>query len=165
MNLFCVCLLFSHPTSEFWLHRMLTCLLLVYDIEFLSCLPLQLLSGATFLGAIFCFISFCLKGLYGFIALFSVGELLVFATQVIYNLVSLVRNLVFLDCPHSFCMLTSYFIYLLNIKGSSKHDISLFSSEELHFVSLYASKCVGNCQWCLLQIIFLCPYQKRKLHF
>ncbi|RVX23651.1 putative sphingolipid transporter spinster-like 3 [Vitis vinifera] len=53
----------------------------------------KLLSGATFLGAIFCFISFCLKGLYGFIALFSVGELLVFATQVIYNLVSLGYNL------------------------------------------------------------------------
>ncbi|XVF59172.1 hypothetical protein PTKIN_Ptkin07bG0254200 [Pterospermum kingtungense] len=41
-----------------------------------------LLSGATFLGAIFCFVAFCLKSLYGFIVLFAVGELLVFATQV-----------------------------------------------------------------------------------
>lgn len=49
----------------------------------------KLLSGATFLGAIFCFISFCLKGLYGFIALFSVGELLVFATQAPVNYVCL----------------------------------------------------------------------------
>lgn len=44
---------------------------------------LQLLSGATFLGAIFCFTAFCIKSLYGFIALFAVGELFVFATQVI----------------------------------------------------------------------------------
>ncbi|OAY63541.1 putative sphingolipid transporter spinster [Ananas comosus] len=41
----------------------------------------KLLSGATFLGAIFCFSAFCFKSLYGFIAFFSVGELLVFATQ------------------------------------------------------------------------------------
>ncbi|XVE86922.1 hypothetical protein DITRI_Ditri18aG0074300 [Diplodiscus trichospermus] len=41
-----------------------------------------LLSGATFLGAIFCFSAFCLRSLYGFIVLFAVGELLVFATQV-----------------------------------------------------------------------------------
>jgi hypothetical protein len=46
-------------------------------------LPLQLLSGATFLGAIFCFGAFCFKSLYGFIILFSIGEVLVFATQVI----------------------------------------------------------------------------------
>lgn len=45
---------------------------------------LQLLSGATFLGAIFCFGAFCFKSLYGFIPFFSVGELLVFATQVGY---------------------------------------------------------------------------------
>ncbi|XP_072988073.1 probable sphingolipid transporter spinster homolog 2 isoform X2 [Typha latifolia] len=41
----------------------------------------KLLSGATFLGAIFCFSAFCFKSLYGFIPFFSVGELLVFATQ------------------------------------------------------------------------------------
>jgi hypothetical protein len=45
---------------------------------------MQLLSGATFLGAIFCFSAFCFKSLYGFIPFFSVGELLVFATQVKY---------------------------------------------------------------------------------
>ncbi|KAF3322316.1 putative sphingolipid transporter spinster 2 [Carex littledalei] len=41
----------------------------------------KLLSGATFLGAIFCFSAFCFKSLYGFIPFFSIGELLVFATQ------------------------------------------------------------------------------------
>ncbi|XP_002528908.2 probable sphingolipid transporter spinster homolog 2 isoform X1 [Ricinus communis] len=49
----------------------------------------KLLSGATFLGAIFCFSAFCLKNLYGFIILFSVGELLVFATQAPVNYVCL----------------------------------------------------------------------------
>ncbi|KAJ3680376.1 hypothetical protein LUZ60_016654 [Juncus effusus] len=41
----------------------------------------KLLAGATFLGAIFCFGAFCFKSLYGFIVFFSIGELLVFATQ------------------------------------------------------------------------------------
>lgn len=41
----------------------------------------------------------------GFIALFSVGELLVFATQVIYNFLIFVRNLVVLDCLHCFSCL------------------------------------------------------------
>ncbi|KAH9712516.1 putative sphingolipid transporter spinster [Citrus sinensis] len=41
----------------------------------------KLLSAATFLGAIFCLTAFCLSSLYGFLALFTVGELLVFATQ------------------------------------------------------------------------------------
>ncbi|KAL1213434.1 putative sphingolipid transporter spinster-like protein [Cardamine amara subsp. amara] len=49
----------------------------------------KLLSGATFLGAIFCFTAFTLKSLYGFIALFALGELLVFATQVPVNYVCL----------------------------------------------------------------------------
>ncbi|GAV77640.1 MFS_1 domain-containing protein [Cephalotus follicularis] len=49
----------------------------------------KLLSVATFLGAIFCFSAFCLKSLYGFIVLFSVGELLVFATQAPVNYVCL----------------------------------------------------------------------------
>ncbi|KAK1323572.1 hypothetical protein QJS10_CPA02g00009 [Acorus calamus] len=49
----------------------------------------KLLSGATFFGAIFCFAAFCLKNLYGFIALFSIGELLVFATQGPVNYVCL----------------------------------------------------------------------------
>ncbi|CAH2061449.1 unnamed protein product [Thlaspi arvense] len=46
----------------------------------------KLLTGATFLGAIFCFTAFTLKSLYGFIALF---ELLVFATQAPVNYVCL----------------------------------------------------------------------------
>ncbi|XP_019083480.1 PREDICTED: probable sphingolipid transporter spinster homolog 3 isoform X4 [Camelina sativa] len=41
----------------------------------------KLLSGATFLGAVLCFTAFTLKSLYGFIAIFALGELLVFATQ------------------------------------------------------------------------------------
>ncbi|XP_057960284.1 probable sphingolipid transporter spinster homolog 2 [Malania oleifera] len=49
----------------------------------------KLLSGATFLGAIFCFSAFCLSSLYGFLVLFSVGELLVFATQAPVNYVCL----------------------------------------------------------------------------
>lgn len=47
-------------------------------------LLLQLLSIATFFGAIFCFVAFCFKSLYVYIALFAIGELLVFAVQVIF---------------------------------------------------------------------------------
>ncbi|CAL5188511.1 unnamed protein product [Lathyrus oleraceus] len=49
----------------------------------------KLLSGATFLGAIFCLIAFLFKGLSGFIVFFSVGELLIFATMAPVNYVSL----------------------------------------------------------------------------
>ncbi|CAH2061481.1 unnamed protein product [Thlaspi arvense] len=49
----------------------------------------KLLSGATFLGAIFCFTAFTLKSLYDFIALSALGELLVFATQAPVNYVCL----------------------------------------------------------------------------
>ncbi|KAB1223847.1 hypothetical protein CJ030_MR2G009200 [Morella rubra] len=49
----------------------------------------KLLSGATLLGAIFCFSAFCLKSLYGFIALFAVGEMLVFAIQAPVNYICL----------------------------------------------------------------------------
>ncbi|XP_042406712.1 probable sphingolipid transporter spinster homolog 2 [Zingiber officinale] len=49
----------------------------------------KLLSGATFLGAIFCFSAFCFRSLYGFIAFFAVGEILVFATQGPVNYVCL----------------------------------------------------------------------------
>lgn len=49
----------------------------------------KLLSGATFLGAIFCFSAFCFSSLHAFIALFSIGELLVFATQAPVNYVCL----------------------------------------------------------------------------
>ncbi|XP_042412437.1 probable sphingolipid transporter spinster homolog 2 [Zingiber officinale] len=49
----------------------------------------KLLSGATFLGAIFCFSAFCFKSLYGFIAFFSIGEILVFATQAPVNYICL----------------------------------------------------------------------------
>ncbi|XP_021800367.1 probable sphingolipid transporter spinster homolog 3, partial [Prunus avium] len=49
----------------------------------------KLLSGATILGAIFCFSAFCVRSLYFFVVLFSMGELLVFATQAPVNYVSL----------------------------------------------------------------------------
>jgi len=49
----------------------------------------KLLSGATFVGAIFCFGAFCFKSLYGFIPSFAVGELSVFATQAPVNFVCL----------------------------------------------------------------------------
>ncbi|KHG02491.1 hypothetical protein F383_08055 [Gossypium arboreum] len=48
-----------------------------------------LLSGATFLGAISCFSAFCLRNLYGFLVLFAVGELLLFAAQAPVNFVCL----------------------------------------------------------------------------
>lgn len=49
----------------------------------------KVLSTATFFGAICCFSAFCCKSLYGFLALFSIGELLVFATQGPVNYVCL----------------------------------------------------------------------------
>ncbi|KAL5704748.1 hypothetical protein ACHQM5_023130 [Ranunculus cassubicifolius] len=49
----------------------------------------KVLSGATFLGAIFCFGAFCSRSLYGFIALFAIGELLLFAAQAPVNFVCL----------------------------------------------------------------------------
>ncbi|WOH14045.1 hypothetical protein DCAR_0933561 [Daucus carota subsp. sativus] len=49
----------------------------------------KLLSVATFFGAIFCFVAFCFKSLYGFLAFFAIGELLVFATQGPVNYVCL----------------------------------------------------------------------------
>ncbi|XP_048606630.1 probable sphingolipid transporter spinster homolog 2 isoform X1 [Brassica napus] len=41
----------------------------------------KLLSVSTFIGGLFCFAAFCFKSMYAFLALFAVGELLVFATQ------------------------------------------------------------------------------------
>ncbi|XP_015058707.1 probable sphingolipid transporter spinster homolog 2 [Solanum pennellii] len=49
----------------------------------------KLLAVATFFGAIFCFAAFCFKSLYVYIALFAIGELLVFATQAPVNYVCL----------------------------------------------------------------------------
>ncbi|KAK6916241.1 Major facilitator superfamily [Dillenia turbinata] len=49
----------------------------------------HLLSSTTFLGAIFCFTAFCFKSMYAFLALFAVGELLIFATQAPVNFVCL----------------------------------------------------------------------------
>ncbi|KAI4387189.1 hypothetical protein MLD38_005038 [Melastoma candidum] len=49
----------------------------------------KLLSGVTLLGGVCCFAAFCMKSLYAFLALFALGELLVFATQAPVNYVCL----------------------------------------------------------------------------
>ncbi|CAN6459441.1 unnamed protein product [Victoria cruziana] len=49
----------------------------------------KLLSGATLFGAVFCFSAFLSPKLYGFVILFSIGELLVFITQAPVNYVCL----------------------------------------------------------------------------
>ncbi|OIV96105.1 hypothetical protein TanjilG_13037 [Lupinus angustifolius] len=49
----------------------------------------KLLSVATFIGGAFCFGAFLFKSMYGFLVLFSIGELLVFATQGPVNYVCL----------------------------------------------------------------------------
>ncbi|CAL0300840.1 unnamed protein product [Lupinus luteus] len=49
----------------------------------------KLLSIATFIGGAFCFGAFLFKSMYGFLVLFSIGELLVFATQGPVNYVCL----------------------------------------------------------------------------
>lgn len=49
----------------------------------------KLLSFATLVGAVFCFAAFCFHSLYVFLALFAIGELLVFATQAPVNFVCL----------------------------------------------------------------------------
>ncbi|CAJ1961410.1 unnamed protein product [Sphenostylis stenocarpa] len=49
----------------------------------------KLLSTTTFIGAAFCFGAFLFRSMYGFLALFSIGELLVFATQGPVNFVCL----------------------------------------------------------------------------
>lgn len=45
---------------------------------------MQLLSATTLVGGAFCFGAFCFRSMYAFLALFAIGELLVFATQVNY---------------------------------------------------------------------------------
>lgn len=42
----------------------------------------QLLSMTTLFGAIFCLAAFCFKSLIAYVIIFSIGELLIFATQV-----------------------------------------------------------------------------------
>ncbi|KAL1289426.1 hypothetical protein AAHE18_20G058400 [Arachis hypogaea] len=49
----------------------------------------KLLSITTFIGAAFCFGAFLFRSMYGFLVLFAIGELLVFATQGPVNYVSL----------------------------------------------------------------------------
>ncbi|RVW47085.1 putative sphingolipid transporter spinster-like 2 [Vitis vinifera] len=56
-----------------------------------------------FFGAICCFSAFCFKSLYGFLALFSIGELLVFATQEIRysSFCSCFWDLLYTPCQYS----------------------------------------------------------------
>ncbi|KAI4296486.1 hypothetical protein L6164_036439 [Bauhinia variegata] len=49
----------------------------------------KVLSTATFIGAAFCFGAFCFRNMYGFLALFAIGELFIFATQGPVNFVCL----------------------------------------------------------------------------
>ncbi|XP_022158936.1 probable sphingolipid transporter spinster homolog 2 isoform X2 [Momordica charantia] len=49
----------------------------------------KLLSATTFIGGAFCFGAFCFKSMYGFLALFSIGEILVFAIQGPVNFICL----------------------------------------------------------------------------
>ncbi|KAK4263014.1 hypothetical protein QN277_028495 [Acacia crassicarpa] len=49
----------------------------------------KLLSVATFLGAVFCLGAFCFKRLPGFLVFFTIGELLIFATQAPVNYIFL----------------------------------------------------------------------------
>ncbi|KAI4299207.1 hypothetical protein L6164_032687 [Bauhinia variegata] len=49
----------------------------------------KVLSATTFIGAAFCFGAFCFRNMYGFLVLFAIGELLVFATQGPVNFVCL----------------------------------------------------------------------------
>lgn len=49
----------------------------------------KLLSFATLFGAVFCFAAFCFHNLYVYLALFAIGELLVFSTQAPVNFVCL----------------------------------------------------------------------------
>ncbi|PON55899.1 Major facilitator [Parasponia andersonii] len=49
----------------------------------------KLLTATTFFGAILCFGAFCFKNMYGFLVLFAIGELLIFATQGPVNFICL----------------------------------------------------------------------------
>lgn len=71
------------PHGLFNYYRYFIWLLFFYNFQpFPYSFLFQLLSATTLLGAIFCFSAFCFKSMYTFLAIFAVGELLVFATQV-----------------------------------------------------------------------------------
>jgi uncharacterized membrane protein YeaQ/YmgE (transglycosylase-associated protein family) len=74
----------------------------------------KLLSGATFLGAVFCFTAFTLKSLYGFIALFALGELLVFATQLVFLPSGSCKLCVFALCETKFTTIINGYIHRRN---------------------------------------------------
>lgn len=64
---------------------------------------MQILSLSTLIGAAFCFTAFWMKSLNAFLALFSVGELVVFIPQVFVRKKSLLgRRLLFFDRHFNF---------------------------------------------------------------
>jgi hypothetical protein len=67
----------------FWIIHLSFLITLINNSLSLHPLILQLLSVTTFLGAAFCFGAFLCRNVNGFLILFSIGELLVFATQVL----------------------------------------------------------------------------------
>lgn len=92
-------LLIYHSYSWEWkLTRIAVVALSILCLVLMCVYFLQLLSIATFFGGIFCFAAFCFKSLYVFIALFAIGELLVFATQVSLKVVP--RSNLFLVCKY-----------------------------------------------------------------
>lgn len=63
-----------------------------YVLDFMSSTisnGFKLLSATTFIGAILCFSAFCFKSVYVYLALFSIGELFVFAIQGPVNYINL----------------------------------------------------------------------------
>jgi hypothetical protein len=67
----------------FWIIHLSFLITLINNSLSLHPLILQLLSVTTFLGAAFCFGAFLCRNVNGFLVLFSIGELLVFSTQVL----------------------------------------------------------------------------------
>jgi hypothetical protein len=100
---------------------------------------LQLLSGATFLGAIFCLIAFLFKGLSGFIVFFSVGELLIFATQVFLRITCWITFVYLLKCSPAFL-----FVWKLHAIGFVL-DFLLRLVHTFHFMDEFTDKSLTPC--------------------
>lgn len=124
---------------------------------------LQLLSAVTFAGAIFCFSAFCFKSMYPFLALFAIGELFVFATQVLDFAVSIcytfsiyiarVFNTVPNICVHFQAPVN--FICLHCVKPSLRPMSMAISTVAIHlFGDVPSSPLVGVLQVCLHRFNF-----------
>lgn len=100
---------------------------------------MQLLSATTFLGAVFCFSAFCFKNMYAFLALFAIGELLVFSTQVLF---------LFYIFQTVFCPLgISLHNFFLSTPGTCKlHKSSLCKTQ--HEANIHSnSNCLDSHLW------------------